>query len=278
MKYSNEELSLIKECLELGCSYKDIATFIYEDFGINRTTLALQNKCFKLGWKSISKVKTNTQFINEIKILTSNIEILDKYINNYTKIKCKCLVHDHVWSITPNNLLAGKGCQKCAGNNEKKSHDQFMKEINNINKNIEILDKYTTNKTKIKCKCNVDKYIWSVTPNSLLNGSGCPKCSYRNAAGYYSQLTKEQADNLGYPLYLYNVILQYKDEIFCKYGLTKRSNKQRYNEYKPYIVVEELSFEKYDAWTAICKEKELKSNYTPQIKFCGYTECYLRAH
>ena len=114
MKYSNEELSLIKECLELGLGRYN---FMLSDFGINITTLALQNKCFKLGWKSISKVKTNTQFINEIKILTSNIEILDKYINNYTKIKCKCLVHDHVWSITPNNLLAGKGCQKCAGNN-----------------------------------------------------------------------------------------------------------------------------------------------------------------
>lgn len=34
MIYSKQEITLIKECLELGCTYKEIAEFIYEDLGI----------------------------------------------------------------------------------------------------------------------------------------------------------------------------------------------------------------------------------------------------
>lgn len=39
-------------------------------------------------------------------------------------------------------------------------------------------------------------------------------------------------------------------------------------------MVEEISFEEHDAWTAICKEKKLVSNYIPFHHFGGWTECY----
>ena len=57
--------------------------------------------------------------IYEIKEMLSNInkniKILDNvYINNHTKLKCKCLIDNHEWETAWNNIKAGRGCPKCA--------------------------------------------------------------------------------------------------------------------------------------------------------------------
>ena len=36
---------------------------------------------------------------------------------------------------------------------KRKTNDEFLKELSIINSNIDILDEYTTNNTRIKCKC-----------------------------------------------------------------------------------------------------------------------------
>lgn len=62
---------------------------------------------------------------------------------------------------------------------KRKSHDQFINELNKINPNIEVLTEYTKNDIKVKCKCLIDNYIWEVMPHQLLGGHGCPKCANR---------------------------------------------------------------------------------------------------
>ena len=103
---------------------------------------------------------------------------MGEYINSTTKIKCRCK-NGHIWESKPNDLLNGYGCAKCSGN-AKLTHEEFLEKfyIKNKNaKNIEILEKYKGNAIKIKCRCLKDDYIWSATPNALLNGTSCPKCS-----------------------------------------------------------------------------------------------------
>ena len=212
IRYSKEELNLIEESLSLGCTYKDISDFILEDFGIIRTIDALKVKCSKLGWKNSSKTKLHRQFIEEVSLTNSTIVVLAEYINNKTKIKCKCII-----------------CE----------------------------------------------YIWYPIASSLIQGYGCPKCALKKHPGAYQQMTKVEADALPYPLYLYKVKLQFEDEIFYKFGLTKNVDRSRYNKYKPYTVIEELSFEELDAWAAKCKEAKLVSNYEPIFHFSGWTECYI---
>ena len=119
--------------------------------------------------------KTHKEFIEELKAKNPNIDILGEYINNKTKIKCKCLIDGHIWEPTPETILRGQGCPKCAGT-LKKTHEEFIEEIKNINPNIEILGKYINANTKIKCECLVDGNVWEVTPSSILCGYGCPKC------------------------------------------------------------------------------------------------------
>ena len=127
--------------------------------------------------KCSSKVRKNTEyFINELREINNDIEILGEYVNSRTKIKCKCKLDGYEWKARPNSLLMGTGCPKCYGN-ANKTTEEFKQEIKEINDNIEILGKYTNDRTKIKVRCKLDGYEWEATPNNLLSGQGCPKCN-----------------------------------------------------------------------------------------------------
>ena len=145
-----------------------------------------------------------------------------------------------------------------------------------VDKPFIFLSKYNGWNTYIETKCKVCNNIWKPTPSNLLQGTGCPYCNNINNAGSYGRMSEKDVNILGHSLYLYIVKLQYKDEIFYKYGLTKNIDKTRYNQYKPYKVVEEISFEELNAWTAICKERDMESNYIPKHKFSGHTECFTK--
>lgn len=62
---------------------------------------------------------------------------------------------------------------------KKKTHQEFLIDIENKNPNIIVLGTYENSKTKINVKCKVCGHLWSAKPNNLLNGQGCPKCSAR---------------------------------------------------------------------------------------------------
>ena len=128
--------------------------------------------------------KTTEEFKQEMKEINSDIEILGEYVNSRTKIKVRCKIDGYEWQATPNGLLSGYGCKKCAG--KYKTTEDFKQELKEINNNIEVLGEYINNRTKIKVKCKKDGYEWKVKPNDLLNGHGCPKCS-----GNASKTTEE---------------------------------------------------------------------------------------
>lgn len=91
--------------------------------------------------------KSNEQFLNELSKVNPHIEPLEPYIDDHSKIKCKCTIHNYEWYALPNKILHRKtGCPKCAS-----YHNE-----NNID---EILDdwgyKYTAQKRFDDCK---DKY------------------------------------------------------------------------------------------------------------------------
>ena len=56
-------------------------------------------------------------------------------------------------------------------------NEEFIQKLNTVNKDIIPLSRYTLSSNKIKCKCRKCEYEWLVTPNKLLSGRGCPKCS-----------------------------------------------------------------------------------------------------
>lgn len=109
----------------------------------------------------------------------SNVE----YIKNHEKVKIICKIEEHkLFLQTPHNHLRGSGCPKCryikSSNKRRMSIDEFIKRAKKIHG-----DKYNYSKTKyidskteviITCSIHGD---FQQTPNSHLNGNGCPMCS-----------------------------------------------------------------------------------------------------
>ena len=162
----------------------------------------LRNRgCPMCGNKIISNKlsKSHDDFINEIKEINPNIEILGEYVNNYTKIKCKCKIDGYEWYAIPNNLISKKqGCPKCGGT-MKKTHEEFIEKMRNINNDIEIISEYINIDTKVKCRCRIDGYEWEARPDHLLEEHGCPKCAIRNNSGennvnWNPNITKEERE------------------------------------------------------------------------------------
>lgn len=120
--------------------------------------------------------KTTKEFIEEIKIKSPNIEIIGEYKNQRTRIKVRCKQCGREYMANPISLLVGCGCAKCSGT-LKKTHEQFIDEIQFLNNNIEIMSNYVGSKDKLKVKCKDCGYMWETTPNHLLCGSGCKKCA-----------------------------------------------------------------------------------------------------
>lgn len=126
---------------------------------------------------------THEEFANRIHGFHPEIEFLSEYIYAKSKIKCMCKTCGNVWETTPNSLNQGCGCPKCGDKmksiRQLKTHDQFINRMSNINSNIKIIGKYQNARSKIECECLIDGYHWFATPDNLLHGTGCPKCSGR---------------------------------------------------------------------------------------------------
>lgn len=145
-----------------------------------------------------TKKLTHEEFIEKLKQVNPNIQVLGTYINSATKILCRCTIDEYEWTPTPRDLLQGYGCPKC-GNSLKSTHEEFIQKLQQVNPDIEILEPYKNNKTKIKCKCKVCEHEWQTIPSSLLQGRGCPKCNTSKGEKRVAQYL----DNLGIN-YIYN--------------------------------------------------------------------------
>ena len=142
---------------------------------------------------------THEEFMEKLKQVNPNIQVLGTYINSATKILCKCTIDGYEWTPTPNQILQGFGCPKCAGQT-KPTQEEFITKVKQLNPDIEVLGTYTNSVTKIKCRCKKDGYEWETMPQSLLAGSGCPKCNTSKG----EKRIVQYLDNIGID-YIYNI-------------------------------------------------------------------------
>ena len=142
--------------------------------------------CAKCGKEKYhkSRAKTTKEYIEEVKRINNNIEVLGEYISNRTPILHKCNIHNIEWNIAPYSILQGQGCYKCR--NEKiaekkqKTHEQYVEELKNINPNIIAVENYIDASTPILHKCLFDQCEWKARPANILFGAGCPQCNESN--------------------------------------------------------------------------------------------------
>lgn len=100
-----------------------------------------------------------------------------KFLEN---IKCHCNKCGYEWNTKPTNILKIKGCPKCL-NPKRKSHKEFLKDLEDRNIQVELLSPYINYTTKIKRKCLMCEDISEMLPCDILNGccKGCYKDKMR---------------------------------------------------------------------------------------------------
>lgn len=60
---------------------------------------------------------------------------------------------------------------------KKKTHEEYVSELEVKNPNIKAVETYIGANTKILHKCLICEFEWYATPHNILRGRGCPKCS-----------------------------------------------------------------------------------------------------
>jgi len=119
--------------------------------------------------------KTHEQYVAELAIKHPDIEVVGEYINANTKTAHKHKTCGHIWDVRPNDILNGSGCPKCYGK-PKKTHNEYVAEVAIKRPDYEVVGEYINDRTKIPHKHKICGNVWNVSPNSILSGSGCPKC------------------------------------------------------------------------------------------------------
>lgn len=150
----------------------------------------------------MGKKKTQEEFENELKLVIPSIQVIGNYINSNTKIKCKCLIHNHMFDAYPSSLLKGHGCKKCGyerlSKMRTKTHEQFVEDLKSVNADIEVIGKYTNMDTKVRVKCLIDGYEWNADPRKLLRGSRCAVCTNHKVMAGVNDVATTRYDLIKY--------------------------------------------------------------------------------
>lgn len=85
---------------------------------------------------SIMSKKLSQQVVEErVRKLHPNISILGNYINNNTKILCKCDICGYQWEVIPRTILTeGHGCPNCKQSYGEQTVSNILSELNIPNK------------------------------------------------------------------------------------------------------------------------------------------------
>lgn len=171
-KYKNAKTKLRCRCRTCGHRWDGVPTSL-----IKGASCAKCNGTYQ---------RSRDEFVEELKKLAPTIEVIGEYVNTQTNVRCYCSVCNHEWTPKPSKLLQGQGCPECAakkrGDALRKSHQQFVAEMYQVNPNITILGKYVAQNKNILCRCGVCGNEWSSLANNLLRGQGCPECGKRTIA------------------------------------------------------------------------------------------------
>lgn len=184
---------------------------------------------------NLNSMKSNEDFVAELKEKNPTIEPLEKYNGVFTPIKFKCRDCGNIWSMNPDAAL--HALQKCPICTKKKNvqamtktNEQFLSELEDANPNIEVLEPYKTDHDKILARCKIHNYTWRPAAGRLLRrATGCPKCcAYHNENIAYRILTKwgfdvtlqkrfpecKDKNTLPFDLYIpdFNICIEYDGE------------------------------------------------------------------
>lgn len=107
-----------------------------------------------------------------------NLLMLDEYKGVGCQHSFQCLKCGYIFKTKLSHIVMdGSKCKKCTHESYKMSHIDFIKRVNEVLPEIEILDKYNGSSKRINYKCKICNSTHSAIANNLLEGFGCPYCN-----------------------------------------------------------------------------------------------------
>lgn len=200
-----------------------------------------------------------------------------KYKHSKSHVEIKCNVCGKTFFQSPGDHKQGKGCPYCKrdtiGDSKRKSQEEVVKNFRKVHGMRYIYDfvKYEKSCKDVLIICR-EHGVFKQTPNTHLNGSGCPVCASGGAfiPTIYGRRHKKA--------FLYVLKITSANETFYKIGITSKTVMKRHSglcdKYK-YSIIRNYPMTGYGARLA---EIEILKNhkdykYIPIIHFTGYTEC-----
>ena len=127
---------------------------------------------------TVSKFKYN---IKDMKLLAQSHSgkcLSDSYNGNKTKLLWQCS-NDHIWSASPNSVLMGNWCRKCAAKeraNKSRMSTSEIQKIAEIHGGICLDKNYINNKSHLLWQCSLG-HQWMASVNSVKRGHWCSACA-----------------------------------------------------------------------------------------------------
>lgn len=211
----------------------------------------------------------------------------DLLSNSYVSVVCS---QHGVFEQKIHSHLKGHGCRKCgfesASVAQSQGYEYFKKKSKLIHKDkYEYLDQfdYKNRSTVIDIICKKHG-VFKQSASGHLSGKGCRKCGIERSSGLwnadkYEDICNKHSSGLSN---IYIIKCFNDNEVFYKIGITKRKRvKDRFrgklNMPYGFEVIANASGE---ARFIFNLEKQIhkilkETKYKPNIKFAGYTECFL---
>lgn len=131
------------------------------------------------------KKRTTSEFQNTLNELFDNqFEVLSEYINNETKVKLLCKKCGNVIYKRPAKMTSKthEGCYICSGKNHFKTKETLQIEVDiKFPNTYEIIGEYIKARQPLTVKRIPCGHIYDISPDNLLRGKGCPKCTIRQS-------------------------------------------------------------------------------------------------
>ena len=165
-QYIDSHTPILHKCLTHNIEWKISPTDALQGSGcINCKSDKIKNKL----------AKTHRQYVDELAEINANIVPIEEYKGANTKILHECLIDNYEWYATPTNTLSGCGCPKCS-QRFRRTHDDYVREVFEVNPDIEILGIFRGLQTPILHKCKIHNIEWIAYPEFILKGCGCSMC------------------------------------------------------------------------------------------------------
>ena len=311
----NKREYFINQAKEVHLDYYDYSKVLYKnssekviiicpkhgEFNIAPNSHLCGVKCAKCAKEELSKLKSsNTKDFVDKANKKHNYKY-DYSLVEYKSAKDKVIISCHKhgnFLQTPSEHLSGHGCKKCGIDSIIKkatiSEEEYVKRLDKVHNGKYSIKSNTfiNTDTKIPHFCNIQNKWYVLHPGHVLEGHECRDCGSakiskrlrENPLGWnYSTWEKagnNSTDFDGFKLYI--IKCWNDDEEFYKVGKTFMKIKKRFDHKKlmPYNY-EIIKIIEGDSLYISKLEQSIKNEnssykYTPKIKFCGESECFIK--